>query len=144
MSSNQRLDMFTNSIITNIENIRNNALLWRWVKKELQHPDKWVINYSSDEINTQYSISWNLQDYSSIAFPNNFKIKKMECLDFNNSIDNTLLSTDIATIEFDWIKIIITWWCDSTITKKLKFFTTNSIKERVITFNSINWLIEVK
>jgi prepilin-type N-terminal cleavage/methylation domain-containing protein len=27
MSSNQRLDMFTNSIITNIENIRNNALL---------------------------------------------------------------------------------------------------------------------
>ena len=66
VSNKQKLDTKTIRIVSQIEEIRNNSLLWKWIWTELIVPKKYRIDFSTSwswVISTKY-YSWSYMDYN--------------------------------------------------------------------------------
>ncbi len=142
----QNSELFTNNIFTSIESVRNNSLLWKWVLSWslLVHPEKWIINISTNNswsISSKYLNNWvekNLDDFS-VSFINSFaNINKLTCknLDWTNSSIGTNID-----LEFSWNELSLSW-CNSPEQRVLEITTKYKNFENIININSTTWLIQ--
>ncbi len=141
-TSKQRLEIFTNKVISQIETIRTNDLVWKaelnWV--DLEIPDKWIIEVSSSNswsIITKIEKSWTQEVINKLELEQWYSISEITC-----STNNwTPTTTNTWTIIFEKWNYIIDWiGCNSwenTIRIKTKFLSD----EKNIYFDSVNWLI---
>ena len=151
VSNKQKLDTKTIRIVSQIEEIRNNSLLWKWIWTELVVPEKYKIDFSTSwswVIKAQY-FSWSYIDYNfdkEISFSNNFdSISEIKCFKLNNSTsENTFNSWSnwTWTILIEWANMSLSWSCDST-TKILELTIKRKANTKKIQINTLNWLIEI-
>jgi len=143
----QNAEMFTNNVFTNIETIRNNSLLgkWIWSWAILTHPKKWTVNINSNATGSIYATytsgSIRPVESFSVDFINQYsKIAELKC----ESIDGVNSSTgNSIQIDFSWNTLSFTGntWCTSD-KKILKIKTQYKNFDKTIKINSITWLIE--
>lgn len=146
VSDSQKIEIFSLKVLSEIETVRTNSLIWKWIWEDLIVPNLWKIDFSktwSWYIETFYS-TWTLADenwtsYNNIFFDNFFEIYSISCWKINNSL------TDISgtwTILFQWNDISLKNDCDwkQLLNLNLKY----KIYEKEIDFNTVNWLIKVK
>ena len=150
VSNKQKLDTKTIRIVSQIEEIRNNSLLWKWIWTELVVPEKYKIDFSTSwswVIKAQY-FSWSYIDYNfdkEISFSNNFdSISEIKCLELNKNPINSFSWTTIWTwtIFIEWSNMSLSWSCDST-TKILELTIKRKADTKKIQINTLNWLIEI-
>lgn len=146
ISNKDRLEIFVIKIISEIETVRNNSLIWKWIWTNLTVPEKWKIEISKkwswSLLTTSYSWTTALAQYN-FPFQEFYSIDSISCWkinEVNNSLSNTLNSTQSWTIVFEQWNITLSDKCDKNqkieITVKYKEF------EKKIYFNSVNWLIK--
>lgn len=149
LSQKQKLEIFTNNIKANFETIRNSSLSWKWIWLDLDIPKKWKIEYSKTNSWVIQSSTYNWDVWSSnnnLQFPIWFYISKINCLTINWAIIYENISWT-WTIEFTWSNMILTWetWeCPSNRSKILEIYITHTVNTKKITFNVLNWLVEIK
>ncbi len=151
LNSKQKLELFTNSIKINYEEIRNNALAWKWIWTDLEVPKKWKIDYSMNNswtiITSKLSsnwIDWEIFNGNNwIVFQSGYYISNIKCFKSTWEEENELLSTLTWTIEFEWINIKLWWNCNSG-SRILELKIKNKTDEKILKINTLNWLIETK
>lgn len=149
LSNKQKLEIFTNSIKTNYESIRNNALEWKWIWTNLDIPKKWKMDFSTSNswtVVTSYSIDWTSWIWASnIDMQNIYWISSIRCLETDWSIDNSLFDTETWSIEISWINIELWWDCNNDSSKILQITFWNKINEyKTLEINTLNWLVNTK
>jgi prepilin-type N-terminal cleavage/methylation domain-containing protein len=155
LSNKQNLEIFTNSIKTNFETIRNNSLEWKWIWANIDVPNLWKIDYSLNNggkiisyISNNKWITWI--NNSSIPLKTGYSIKTIKCwkLGEAESIYSDLTNTWTWSIIFNWINIKLDFNWDITCNwnnhKILKLIIDYKWITKSIKINSINWLIETK
>jgi type II secretory pathway pseudopilin PulG len=151
LSIKQELDIFTNNVKSNFENIRNNSLSWKWIWTwtELIIPEKWKIEYSDYNswtiINSTFS--WSVRTSLDIApkFKTGYSISKIRCLQLNWTEDYVFpASTWTWEIEFIWSNIFLKWDCSTSTSKILELTIKNRSETKILLINTLNWLIETK
>ena len=148
LSDRQKISIFNNKIMSNIESIRNNALVWRWVWNSLLVPKKWKIDFSPAP-NSWVKVSYlNEEDYwisynSLNIFPKKFySIKSLKCLDLRENLSQTWeILSQTWTIEIQSGKMSL-FWCPSKYHKKLKIVSGYKWFEESFSINVVSWLIE--
>lgn len=107
--NNQNSESFTNSVYTNIENIRNNAYLWKGAfdGSELIHPQSWKVNIEIgtwvQNITAQYlsGSDWYIYNDFKVDFVTlNSYISQIECKKINSS-DSLKLNSGAVNIVFN-------------------------------------------
>ena len=144
ISDAQRSEIFTNNIVAKIETVRNNALIGKWIWASLETPNNWSIEISSSSINTSYDI-WagpvNSSDQSlNITSP--YEVNSLKCL----SLDKTSevdITWSPATLSFAWNNLSFIWGCNNDEYKILEITTLYKTHEKVISINTLSWLIEI-
>lgn len=144
---NQNSLMFSNDIYSNIEKVRNNSLLWKWVSSWtlIQYPEKWLVKiwtwWTNWTISWFFSTWWILTNYNEfkVNFINaNAKINKLTCYNITKNNPNTKSNIDIEMI---WNTITLSW-CTTPDNKILDIETNYKWFKKVIRINTINWVIE--
>lgn len=146
LSIKQKLEIFTNSIKSEYESTRNNALIWKWIWTDLIVPEKWRIEYSKSNswtiITSTYDwINWNKID--NILFEEWYYISKISCLELDETLNNEI-DTWTWIVEFNWSNISLSWDCTNQKSKILELEFTFKAEKNTLTINSLNWLIEKK
>jgi len=154
VSNKQKLETKIIRINSHFEEIRNNALLWKWIWTNLFVPKKYKIEFSTTwswVIKNTY-LSWsNYIDYNlfnkKIDFSDRFEsISQINCykLDDLNNPENTFNSWSIWTwtIILEWLNMTLTWWCDNN-EKILEVEIKRKNDTKKIQINTLNWLIEI-
>lgn len=143
--------MFANEIHSNIEMIRNNSLLWKWVSDgiDIIHPTKWNIHISTWIVNTwnhwiikwQYSTGWTFAKYNDFEvkfIDTHSYISKLTCYDINKTTSSTQNNIDIevigSTLSFSW--------CTAPNNKILEIQSEYKSFRKKIRLNSLNGVIE--
>ncbi len=149
LSDRQKLDIFSNIWISNYEHVRNNALLWKGFWTPLIIPEKWKIDFSTQDygtINTYYYNSWSWVPYQGYSSTWNYfsQLTNFTCKRPNNSIENTFTwSTNTGSIIFEGSQITLTWACDPG-SKILEYNAFYRDFNNIIQINTVNGLIEIK
>lgn len=150
LNNKQKLEIFTNNIKTNFENIRNNKLAWKWVWTDLAVPQKWKIDYSNTSswtIISSYSLDWTTWfNYKSITFEKWFYISKISCLQLDWTTEDTEITswTWTWTIEFSWNNVNLSWDCIAITSQILELTVKNNTDSKKLLINTLNWLAEIK
>lgn len=146
----QNSEMFANNIFTNIENIRNNALLWRWVWSgtTFTHPEKWVVTISTLPNGTQsgsvkvWYFSWgtnhNYSDFFIDFINQNSQIALLTCKDIEWNEQSPAINN--IDIEFSWNTTTLSGCTQQH--KILEIQTKYKTFEKTIKINSTTGLIE--
>jgi len=159
ISEKKRLDRSIIKIVSQIETVRNNSLLGKWIWENLEIPKNYelhiwntwswkiVIYYNTWSTDSEKQI-YNLE--KDIKFWDNFEnISKMTCLDIKWNIvtdednDNNIKNWT-GIIKFEWKNLTILWACDKPKSKIFEFEITRKTHKQNIQINTLNWLIEVK
>lgn len=146
-TNKQQSLFFSNEVYTNIEVVRNNSLLWKWVLNgwSLTYPNKWIIHLETNtgtwKILWYYTTGWPLlphNDFTVKWIDSHSKISKLTCFDIAWANPNVVSS---AQIEFVWNTVSLSW-CTSPNNKILDIETTYKEFSRIIRVNTVSWLIE--
>ncbi len=151
LSNKQKLDIFANKIKTSYETIRNNALSWKWIWTDLTVPSKWAISFSKTN---SWTISWeaydkdnNIIDRSILLVPNSFEINSIKCWEYWEDKSSYWDMTSTWTIEFSWINLKLDinsdLNCNQDKDKVLEITVKNKVENKVITINTLNWLVNI-
>ncbi len=142
-TNNQKLEIFTNKVISEIETVRTNDLVWKWELNwaALEIPDKWLIEFSSSwlwSISTKIERNSSIEDFSDFFMEEGFSIDEVWCDMPDRTSYNT---TNSWTIVFDKWNYSLQWvncqnW-ETLITIKTWFRWIQD----TINFDTINWLI---
>jgi prepilin-type N-terminal cleavage/methylation domain-containing protein len=143
LNEKQKIDIFSNKIIVAFEEIRNNALLWKWIGTSLDIPEKWKIEISSSwtwGISTHYNNgSWIT--YENIDIETNYQVEDVTCSSIDNSF--TWSTSWIWIIEIERDNLTLTWACDNINYKKMRVtLSLNNEFRKTLEINTVNWLIE--
>lgn len=152
LNMKQQLDIFSNSVKSNFETVRNNSLSWKWVWvlawSDLIIPQKWKIEYSSYNSWTilNSTFSWATRSPLNIApkFKPGYSISKIRCLKLDWTLNNTIGLTSTWEIEFIWSNIFLTWACTPNTSKILELTIKNRSETKIVSINTLNWLVETK
>lgn len=143
INDREKLDIFANKLIIAFEEMRTNALLWKWIGNDLEVPNKWKIEISTSGNGSIETYSnngvWNLYDTTNIE--TDFRIKEVSCLSIDESFTGSAVWT--VVIEAEGSTLSLTWACDDSRYKKTRAildFKNNF--EKTIEINTINGLIE--
>ncbi len=154
ISERQMANIFTNKIITILETVRNNSLLWRGKYDDslsffsgtgtIEIPFLWTIEipFSSWSIVTNYeTYTWSIID-NDLSFSLNKweEISRITCKTFWSSPTSDDINST-GTIVFEKEKMYITW-CPDANAKILQIRTKYKNFGRTITINTINGVIE--
>lgn len=144
-SDKQKLEIFWNKIISKIETVRSNDLIWRWIIQSwvLVNPDSWKIELS-------LSWSWNIKSYyydwttyvehDEVVFENLYNINRIVCEHPVNESQILTIAQTWAIIFEKW-KYSIWWDCLANSTElSINIQFSSGVSE--ITFNAINWLLK--
>jgi len=134
LSDRQRLDWFFYKIKTNIEEIQNNALIWRSIK--------WMYVPKKRKIDFSNSGSWKIVSYylsGTYIEYNKIIPKKFYSIEIYN--DNSKI-TDTWSIILEWSNMSLTWITTNDKKLDIKIKYKNFIKN--IKINTISWVIEEK
>ncbi len=146
LSNREKLKINNNKIVSTIETIRNNSLMWKWIWVNLINPKYWRIDFSkvgSWKILVSYNtggLDINFTE-KNIIFNNWYYIDSVICSNLSWTFNNNTLS---------WVLFIswdnITWsgasLCNDTRTKKLEIITWYRNLTWSILINTVSWLIE--
>lgn len=148
ISDRQNLEIFTNKIISEIEKVRNYALIWKWIGVNITVPKIWKIEFNKW---WNWTWTWNLiTSYSNdgttwiqentIDIDKNIIINNIHCISVSWA-DVNLTTTQTWIIFFEWWKYLLWWDCLSSYSN-IKIETFSRWYTREIDFNVINWLIK--
>jgi len=151
VSNKQKLKTFNNNIVSNIEIIRNNSLMWRGVWTSLIIPKSWRIDFSKSwswKILVSYSSWWTDYPEKNIVFNWGYYLNTINCFKINDKLLDTFTWSTLWT----WTLIVswnsITWsgssLCDDITNKKIEIITWFKNFTWSILINTVNWLIETK
>jgi Tfp pilus assembly protein PilE len=149
LSKNQESEIEIVKIMNIIEEVRNNALIWRGIDNGsgLIAPDSWSVvidNSSSWSIDSIWTINWPTISTWSLSnwetkFP--FEITNMECQTTDwNSIDTSTAS--IVSINYTWANAELVW-CSTNSFKKLVFDYGLAGRTKEISINAVTGVIEI-
>ena len=150
MWDKQRLDIYSNQIISRYESVRNNSLIWRgiWNWTDIDKINEWQLEFSlqnSWSLTARYSTGWafiNSDEYSLLADTQKlYSIKSMKCLKLDKTENQTLSWSDIWRIILNWDNISLSW-CTDLSSKILELGLFYKWHEKTLKINTINWLIE--
>ena len=149
LSIKQKTSIFSNSIKSNFETIRNNALTWKWIWINLDVPKNIKIEYSNTSTTGSLSVTssidwiiWTPYIYDSINFEEGYNIWTMNCLQLDWSTDS-VITWWTWTIIFEWINITLTWACINN-EKILEIPIRYRSETKILHINVVNWLTEFK
>ena len=154
-SNQQKLAIFTNEIVSKIETVRNNALIWKGIGIDVETPDQWRIiiwNTSPGSIETSYYTwgSWTNSDEYSVNPDSFYEITDLNCISLDNNITeaaagNRALYIDgneLALSEFNTTPTPPST-CSNNGFKILEFTTSYRNLTKTVRINTLSWLIEV-
>ena len=151
LSNSQKLDISAWKIKSTYENIRNNALAWKAIWTNLEIPKYWKMNISKNNnwtITTEaYDDSNNIIYTWSVFIPKDYEISSIKCWEYKQ--DKSLYDemTNTWTIKFSGINLKLDinsdWNCDENKDKVLEITIKNKVEKKVITINTLNWLVEI-
>ena len=144
ITDKNKIEIFTNSIISQFETIRNDTLLWKWVDSNVWVPDAWKITFDTSWTGTikpsYLSGSWINYPSKNIIPDDFYSISDINCLDISK---NFVSSGSITEVHIQWNNFTLSGDCTSA--EKILEFTTNFRNEsKVVQINTLNWLIEVQ
>ena len=138
-SDRQTLETFTNKVMAEIETVRTNALVWKWMWTNLEVPDHWEIDITKSwswKITTKY-FYWATWTWYTIIPPTWLIINKIIC----NAEKKDLKINETWWISFTWGTYALKWNCLTNYNLlTLEFRYKDSYD--TIQFNTVNWLIE--
>lgn len=144
MSDRQKLEIFNNKIIWEIEEVRNNSLIWKWFWVNLTVPLEWKIDFSRNNswiVKTSYTNDWtNRIEKNNLDIDDLMNISSISCKSVSGTT-NTLSATQTWTIFFKWWKYIL-WWNCPTAYSNLIIQTFNKWYYKSVEFDVISWLIK--
>lgn len=144
ISDKQNLEISTNKIISEIERIRNNSLIWKWIWTNLIVPKTWKIDFSSSwswVIKTNYTNDWTNWILNNNIPVNKFEINKVICINVDGTNTQELLDSQTWSIIFEWWKYKL-WWDCPNLYSRIKIETKNKSVFKYLEFDVINWLIK--
>jgi len=151
LSVKQELAIFTNSVKSNFETIRNSSLSWKWVWNDLILPEKWKVEYSGYNSWTIVNSTYDWVDRTPLnitpLFKYGFSISKIRCLTLDWNLNTDITSTWTWIIEFDWGEMTLVWDCDiatPNTSKILELTIKNRSDTKTLLINTLNWLSEIK
>lgn len=143
MSDRQKANIFASNIRSDIETVKNYALIWKWIGTGLTVPDEWKISISTNNswtLETSYLSLWvrNRLDEYSINWDTFNKIKELSCekLDWSS-----VLAMTGGTIIFNSWNMTLTW-CTNNIHKIINIKTSYKNFENNLSLNTVNWVIK--
>ncbi len=144
ISDSQKAKIFTNKIVSNIETVRNNSLIWRWVWTKLEQAKNWKVEmlvWDSWNLSTFYSTWVYIKENNlSFDFENFAKIESIDCLKLDNSVVENINSWSWKII-FTWGNFAFSWGTNCYTSKKMKLNIKFKDDIQTIEINSVNWLI---
>ena len=145
LSDKQKLEIFSNRIITQIEAIRNDALVW---KNWFEDIEQWEIAINKTTATLEITAYPRQKDISEVKEPrivttNKASVwEKIEALKCNWAWWEK--SIDSAKIVFEWTKTAKVIWEDCNENSILQFELSYSKEKWIIEFDPVSWLIETK
>lgn len=153
LSDKQKLEIFSNRIITQIEAIRNDALVWKNLydttkKIWFEDIEQWEIAINKTTATLEITAYPRQKDISEVKEPrivttNKASVwEKIEALKCNWAWWEK--SIDSAKIVFEWTKTAKVIWEDCNENSILQFELSYSKEKWIIEFDPVSWLIETK
>ena len=153
LNNNQKIEIFTNKIKTNIESVRNKALSWKWIWTDLTVPQKWSIDFS--KMWSWTIVTKAIANDSTILDINNFTVKSwynfssIKCWKYGQNESDYKEMNNTWTIDFIWwdIKLIINpldidCWVNES---RILLLNVNKISNNIkIKIDTLSWLIQIK
>ncbi len=143
----QKLDTTITKIVSNIETVRSNALMWKWIWTDLTVPESYQIDFSttwSGNILTRY-LSWTLETYndiSDVVFWTDYTgLESIRCLTLNQGENAVLTNTQTWTIIMKWSSMELSWDCTTASSKILELTIKRKQFTKTIQINTLNGLI---
>lgn len=150
ISDKQRLNRIMILTMSNIETIRNNSLLWKWVSSTAWVPESYKINFWNTwswNITTSYHTWWvdSVYDFSNkVNFSDkHISLTTIDCLTLSKPPVVTSITNWTWTIQFTWWKMEIINWCASN-EKILEITIKRKTFQWTIQINTLSGLISIK
>lgn len=141
-TNKQKLEIFTNKIISKIETIRTNDLVWKaeinWT--ELKVPERWILEVSNQnywKLVTKTEKNWIIKIVDELEIEEWYSIKEVSC----STNDWTFNTTDKWIIIFEKWQYKLDWVNCNSGENKIKIKTKFLANESNIYFDIVNWLI---
>ena len=150
LSNSQKLDISAWKIKSTYENIRNNALAWKAIWTNLEIPKYWKMNISKNNSWTITTEAYDDSDniiYTSVFVAKDYEISSIKCWEYKQ--DKSLYDemTNTWTIKFSGINLKFDinsdLNCEQNKDKILEITIKNKVEKKVITINTLNWLVEI-
>jgi prepilin-type N-terminal cleavage/methylation domain-containing protein len=146
LSWKQKTEIFWNKIVSNMETIINNALLWKWIWVNLNTPKQWKIEISTTNswtLKTSY-LSWSLRynyEETSLNTIYPYSISNIYCIKLDGSTGGLELWNSTWTILIKQAELSLSW-CEDDNFKILKFDTSFLDNKKTIDINTLNGIIK--
>lgn len=153
LSDKQKLEIFSNRIITQIEAIRNDALVWKNlydITKKIWFEDieQWEIAINKTTATLEVTAYPRQKDISEVKEPRIVTTNKASAWEKIEALKCNWAwwekSIDSAKIVFEWTKTAKVIWEDCNENSILQFELSYSKEKWIIEFDPVSWLVEIK
>lgn len=142
MWDRQRLNIQTNLLITILDTTKNNALVWKWIWRNLDVPEYYNLEIKKNKdwnqwsLKTSYFLTW-ITNYPDLSIEN-YDIKNIFCFNLDWTI---ITESESITIKYEWNNISATW-CSSESQKLVEVIVWFKSFFSKVKINTITWVIE--
>ena len=153
LSDKQKLEIFSNRIITQIEAIRNDALVWKNLydttkKIWFEDIEQWEIAINKTTATLEVTAYPRQKDISEVKEPRIVTTNKASAWEKIEALKCNWAwwekSIDSAKIVFEWTKTAKVIWEDCNENSILQFELSYSKEKWIIEFDPVSWLVEIK
>lgn len=153
LSDKQKLEIFSNRIITQIEAIRNDALVWKNLydttkKIWFEDIEQWEIAINKTTATLEVTAYPRQKDISEVKEPRIVTTNKASVWEKIEALKCNWVwwekSIDSAKIVFEWTKTAKVIWEDCNENSILQFELSYSKEKWIIEFDPVSWLAEIK
>ncbi len=153
LSDKQKLEIFSNRIITQIEAIRNDALVWKNLydttkKIWFEDIEQWEIAINKTTATLEVTAYPKQKDISEVKEPRIVTTNKVSTWEKIEALKCNWAwwekSIDSVKIVFEWTKTAKVIWEDCNENSILQFELSYSKEKWIIEFDPVSWLVEIK
>ena len=153
LSDKQKLEIFSNRIITQIEAIRNDALVWKNLydttkKIWFEYIEQWEIEINKTTATLEVTAYPKQKDISEVKEPRIVTTNKVSTWEKIEALKCNWAwwekSIDSVKIVFEWTKTAKVIWEDCNENSILQFELSYSKEKWIIEFDPVSWLVEIK